>query len=216
MLKWKGRHGHDGRLDCSLPSEPGASGVYTISLTLAGMRDLIAAYGPLGPLVSVALMVLHSLVPFPAELVTMTNGVLYGPLWGTVLSWSGAMLGACLAFGIARWGGRPLALRFVPARHLDRFDGWVARYGVGALLVLRLLPLVSFNLVNYAAGLMAVSWWTFLWTTAVGILPMTVLMVVAAHQLGQGNPVGMWLLGALALAGGAAWFIKRRRKETHP
>ena len=52
-------------------------------------------------------MVLHSFVPFPAEVVAMANGMLYGPLWGTLITWVGAMLGAYLAFGLARWLGRP-------------------------------------------------------------------------------------------------------------
>ena len=43
---------------------------------------------------SCLLMVLHSFVPFPAEFVAMANGMLYGPIWGTVITWSGAMLGA--------------------------------------------------------------------------------------------------------------------------
>ena len=43
--------------------------------------------------------------------------------------------------------------------------------------------MIAFNLVNYAAGLTRVTWWTFTWTTALGILPMTVLMVVLGEQM---------------------------------
>lgn len=181
-----------------------------LSFSPAAIRTFILSYGALGPLVSMGLMVLHSLIPFPSELVTFANGVLYGPVWGTVLSWAGALLGAQLAFFITRLGGRPAAERFVPARHLDRFDAWVDRYGVGALLIARLLPIVSFNLLNYAAGLTRVSWWTFTWSTALGILPLTILMVVAADQFQKGNLLGVWLLGLAALIGGIVWFLRRK------
>jgi uncharacterized membrane protein YdjX (TVP38/TMEM64 family) len=50
-------------------------------------------------------------------------------------------------------------------------------------LVLRLIPVVAFNLVNYAAGLARISWWTFTWTTALGILPAVVLLVVLGNRL---------------------------------
>ena len=44
----------------------------------------------------------------------------------------------------------------------------------------RLVPVISFNLINYAAGILHVSWWRFLWTTSLGILPITVASVVLA------------------------------------
>ena len=52
----------------------------------------------------------------------MANGMLYGALWGTVITWSGAMLGAWLAFGLARWLGRPFVLAMVPERHHRALD----------------------------------------------------------------------------------------------
>ena len=57
------------------------------------------------------------------------------------------------------------------------------RRGSLALLLCRLVPLISFNVINFGAGLSAVSWWTFIWTTGVGIVPVTALMMVLAEQL---------------------------------
>jgi uncharacterized membrane protein YdjX (TVP38/TMEM64 family) len=161
---------------------------------------------------AIGLYVLHSFVPFPAQILTFTIGAVYGPVGGVILSWVAAMAGAAVAFGLARWGGRPLAERFVPRAYLVKFDTWVERYGVRALLGLRLIPLVSFDLMNYAAGLSRVPWWTFLWTTGLGILPMTVLEVVAADQLRQGKSAGLWLIGAAVLLTALVWIWKRRRE----
>jgi uncharacterized membrane protein YdjX (TVP38/TMEM64 family) len=182
-----------------------------VSLTIDSVRELILGMGPLGPLVGIGLYVLHSFVPFPAQILTFSIGAVYGPLWGTIVVWIGAMAGAYVAFGVSRWGGRPLAARFIAGQHIQRFDDWFDRYGVGALLIVRLVPLVSFNLVNYSAGLTRVSWWTFTWTTGLGILPITILEIIAVDQLRQGNPLGMWLFGGIVLLGAAAWLIKRRR-----
>ncbi|HKC31211.1 MAG TPA: VTT domain-containing protein, partial [Burkholderiales bacterium] len=76
-----------------------------------------------------------------------------------------------------------------------------------ALLLVRLVPLISFNLVNYAAGLLGVGWWTFLWTTALGILPLTVAMVLLGGQI-LAAPLWAWALGALVLL--VLWFSWRR------
>jgi uncharacterized membrane protein YdjX (TVP38/TMEM64 family) len=79
-------------------------------------------------------MILHSFIPFPAEMLAMANGMLYGPLWGTVITWTGAMLGAYLAFGLARWLGRPFVLAMVGERHRVVVDRWAAEQGGPALL----------------------------------------------------------------------------------
>ena len=63
------------------------------------MREYIAAYGPLAPVISALLMILQSVAaPLPAFLITFANGLLFGVWWGATLSWSSAMLGAALCF----------------------------------------------------------------------------------------------------------------------
>jgi len=139
------------------------------------MANWLRGLGPVGGSGVIALMVVHSLVPFPAELVVFVAGMLYGTAMGALYSWLGAMLGAALAFGIARRLGRETVLRLVPDTAHQRLERWSKSAGVETLLAARLIPLVSFNVLNYGAGLTTVGWGTFLWTTAVGIVPTTLL-----------------------------------------
>jgi uncharacterized membrane protein YdjX (TVP38/TMEM64 family) len=70
---------------------------------------------------------------------------------------------------------------------------------------------IAFNLINYAAGLTKVSWWTFLWTTGVGILPLTALMVYMGSHMRSLS--WEWLLATSAaciLVMGLAHWWKRR------
>ena len=76
------------------------------------------------------------------------------------------------------------------------------------VLVSRFIPLIAFNLVNYAAGLMRISWWTFIWATGIGILPFTVLMVAMGDFTGVLEWEAWVLLG---VAGLVLWFLLRRR-----
>ena len=173
-------------------------------LSASAVEELILSWGIWGVAGSIMLMVLHSFVPFPAEIVAMANGMLYGPVWGTVITWTGAMLGAYLAFGLARWLGRPFVRSMVAQRHHEALDRWAVRQGGGALLLSRFVPVISFNLINYAAGLTAISWWTFTWATGLGILPLTFLMVVMGDRLWSGE-AGPWLW--LLLAAVAGWLL---------
>ena len=70
------------------------------------VEDLIRSWGAWGVAGSIGLMVAHSFLPFPSEIVALANGMLYGPLWGTVITWVGAMLGASAAFAVGRMLGR--------------------------------------------------------------------------------------------------------------
>lgn len=165
--------------------------------SLERIQDLVNSAGPWAVAVSIGLMILHSFVPFPAEFITVTNGVVFGFSKGVVVTWVGAMMGAILAFALAKSLGRPFVLRFLSDKQERRLEEWTDRLGTDTLLVGRFIPVISFNLMNYAAGLSPVSWWTFLWTTALGILPMTILMVWAGERIDK-IPLWSWLLLALA------------------
>ena len=72
------------------------------------------------------------------------------------------------------------------------------------------LPVIAFNLINYAAGLTRLTWWQFTWTTAVGILPLTLLMVIMGDNI---ESLG-WASWLLLLAGGIAlWLAVRRQMQ---
>lgn len=180
------------------------------SWTGPGMAEWIRSLGPWGVLASAGLMVTHSFVPFPAELLTMANGAVYGPWLGALITWMGAMLGAFVSFGLTRLLGRPFVEKVLSARHLCRLDEWAERQGVATLLLSRLLPVISFNLINYAAGLTPVSWWTFAWTTGLGIIPMTVLMVTMGSRLHQ-VPWWGWLALVVLVFLVLWWCWVRRR-----
>jgi len=167
----------------------GIGGANLQALTADEVERFVAQWQPWSWLGSIVLMVLHSFLPLPAEFIAIANGILFGSFWGVVVTWAGAMLGAVLSFALARSLGRPFLRWVVPERHWARIE----RLPVTArpLLAVRLMPVISFNLVNYAAGVLGVTWWTFLWTTALGILPIVIAMVVVGRNL-MAAPWWIW------------------------
>jgi uncharacterized membrane protein YdjX (TVP38/TMEM64 family) len=71
----------------------------------------------------------------------------------------------------------------IPRAARKKSEAWAGTRGAKTLLVDRLMPVISFNLVNYGAGLTDVRWWTFLWTTGVGILPITIFLVYLGENM---------------------------------
>lgn len=187
--------------------ETGPFDLDRIALAPEAFVELIRGWGAWGVAGAIGLMVLHSFVPFPAEYLALANGMVFGLLWGTLITWSGAMLGAWAAFGLARAFGKPFVDRLLSAPHRERLEGWSGDHGWSTLLAARLMPVIAFNLINYAAGLVNVSWWTFTWTTALGILPLTVLMVLLGERM-DAMPAWAWLLFAAAAIG--LWWLLRR------
>ena len=104
------------------------------------------------------------------------------------------MLGAAAAFGLARLLGWPFIRRILSAGHRERLAAWSKERGAVGLLISRLIPVIAFNLINYAAGLAGISWWTFLWTTGLGILPLTALFTVMGDRLLTVLPLGVLVL----------------------
>ena len=116
------------------------------------MRGYLLGFGAWAPAISALLMVLQALVlPVPSSLLTLANGLLFGTFWGAVLSWSSAMVAAVVCYAISRALGRPVAARLVGEGALRFADCFFERYGRHALLIARLIPGVSFDVVSYAA-----------------------------------------------------------------
>jgi uncharacterized membrane protein YdjX (TVP38/TMEM64 family) len=176
---------------------------------------LIRSWGPWGVVGSIGLMIVHSFLPFPAEIIALANGMIYGPVWGAAITWVGAMLGASAAFGLVRLLGRPFVRRFLPDHHWRRLADWSHAHGGAALLISRLIPLIAFNLINFAAALTEISWWTFLWATGLGILPLTVLLAVLGDSMLTLPLWALVLIVAVVLVGWIASKFHARSVSKH-
>jgi uncharacterized membrane protein YdjX (TVP38/TMEM64 family) len=122
------------------------------------------------------------------------------------------MLGAYLGFFLTRTFGYDLMRQLADRKRLQRLRGWMNRTDIPLLLAVRLIPVISFNLVNFALGFTAVSWWRFTWTTGVGIIPMTAAMVgMGAHLHNWRMLLVLTALALVVMAGG--YYLLRRRSE---
>ena len=120
--------------------------------------EYIRSFEALAAVVSFILMVLQSLLaPIPAFLITFANAIIFGWWKGAILSWSSAIVGAILCFYIARVFGRDVVLKFTTNEAIAQMENYFKKYGSKTILIYRLLPFMSFDLVSYFAGLTSIS-----------------------------------------------------------
>jgi uncharacterized membrane protein YdjX (TVP38/TMEM64 family) len=136
------------------------------------MREVLLDYGPWAVAVSAGLMLGQAVIaPLPANVITITNGLVFGPLWGALLSWSTMLIGSAVCFLLSRTLGKSVAARFVGKHHLDKAERFFTRYGLQAVFIIRIMPLVPFDAVSFGAGLVGVPFVRFTVATAVGTIP---------------------------------------------
>ena len=121
----------------------------------------------------------------PAFPLTLAGGAMFGVGPGSVLNWTGAVLGACGSYGLARLLGRD-ALHGLLGRWGGRLEALGARSGFATIFRLRLIPVVPFNLASLASGLAGVSFPSYAAATALGIIPGTVIYTYFADSLVAG------------------------------
>jgi uncharacterized membrane protein YdjX (TVP38/TMEM64 family) len=180
----------------------------------AEVRRQVDRLGIGGPALIVGLCLIHAVIFYPAEIVDAAAGFAYGFFPALALVLFGWLLSGLLSFAIGRSVARPLLDRWLGAARFERVEAAIERGGATLLLSLRLIPIVPFSLVCYAAGAARVPVWRFTWTTMVGFLPITAITVYLGSRL-EGlsvtDPLVLVSIAALlALLLGGHWAVRRQ------
>lgn len=180
----------------------------------ARVRELVSSWGYLGVAGFVLGYAVATLTPVPASALTVLAGLLFGVVGGTAVVLVAAALGAYGGFWLGRLLGRDAVERLTGAR-VGRVDELLRRRGLLAVLGIRLVPVVPFAVVNYAAGLTAVRQGDYLLGTLLGIAPATVAYVAlgayGTSPLSWPFAVAVGALVLLTVGSGAAVRRSRRR-----
>jgi uncharacterized membrane protein YdjX (TVP38/TMEM64 family) len=184
------------------------------------VRREIKSLGAAGPLIIIGLSAIHSVIPYPAEIVNAAAGFAYGFFGGLGIVVVGWMISAVVCYWFGAGVARPLLARWFGEERFSRYERMVERGGVTLLIALRLLPIVPFSLISYAAGAARVPFHRYCWTTAVGFLPITALAVYLGTRLegiSADDPAVIGaLLAAVVLILVANWIIRRSGATDDP
>jgi uncharacterized membrane protein YdjX (TVP38/TMEM64 family)/rhodanese-related sulfurtransferase len=155
----------------------------------SAIESAVCNLGLWGPVALVALFALGTVLFVPGALFGLAGGVLFGPIWGSVLNLIGATLGATAAFLVARYVAAEWVRRIAGPR-LQRIIRGVEEEGWRFVAFTRLLPLLPFNLLNYALGLTRISLLEYVLASLVCMAPGTLAYTwlgYAGRQVVAGN-----------------------------
>lgn len=182
------------------------------SLVSLGLRNFAGAMGPWGPLLLVLALAVHSIViVFPMEIPTLAAFALYGPIGGLVVVWTGSMVTASISFMLGRLIGPPVLKRWETQPRVRQIVRGVEHLNPVALILLRWVSFIPFDVLNMAFGTCQVPVLRFAWTTAVGVFVTNVAMAVlyrTAVHAHWGELVGL-MIGLFAAGWATYWWSSR-------
>jgi len=136
----------------------------------------------------------------PGTIGTLSAGAVFGFPLGAFAAVAGATLGGTAAFFISRAMGREGAQHLLGDR-LANIDKWIGRNDFASILILRLMPIVPFNGLNYASGLAAVRPSRYVAATALGLVPGSILTTaVGARANDPTSGAFLLLVGIMVVA----------------
>ena len=178
--------------------------LYLFVFSRISPADILAILAPFGAWAAVLYILLFTLLPvffFPVAVLALAGGLLFGLLWGSVYTFVGAILNCLLMFQLSRTVGRRRVNRLVRKRlssqwqqRLQNIDG---RQGFWLLILLRLIPAVPYNLINYSFGLTPMPFGAYLLGSVIGIIPGTLVFINLGDKAIAPASLSFWIAIAL-------------------
>jgi uncharacterized membrane protein YdjX (TVP38/TMEM64 family) len=167
---------------------------------LERVREVVASWGPLAPIVYTLAVVVEVIVaPIPGTLLYAPAGAIFGGFVGGSLSLVGNVAGAAVCAVIGRMIGERVLARRVDGSALGRYRTLLERRGMWLVLLLRLNPLTTSDLVSYAAGVAGVPAWRVALGTLFGLAPWCYAQAYFAEQVFELVPGIYLVLGGVVL-----------------
>jgi uncharacterized membrane protein YdjX (TVP38/TMEM64 family) len=183
--------------------------------TALQLRDWATSVGPWFPAAFLAAHVVVTIFPFPRTAFTLAAGLLFGPVLGIAIAVTASTVSAVLALVLVRAAGWQLS-RLTPHPRIAALDARLRIRGWPTVLSMRLIPVVPFSVLNYAAGASAVRWAPYTLASLVGLIPGTAAVVILGDALtGNVDPLLILVSACTASLGIAGLVYEVRAHPRH-
>lgn len=173
-------------------------------------RAFVSGLGWAGPLALVAAFMIQAVLPvLPAVFLIAVTSRAYGPFEGFLIVYAGTVLGAAAGYTLGRTVGDTLVRLLAGEKGQQRAQAFAAKYGLQGVLMIRMMPVLSSDVMNLVAGAARMGFRPFMLATAAGALPVTALVVWLSgntHRLIVGLAV---LSGVVATVALTRWLMAR-------
>lgn len=175
-------------------------------------QQLKALNGHAGSYASVSFLVLAGdiLLPVPSSIVMYLNGLIVGPLFGTLLSFSALMVGSVVGYFIGK-----MSAGIAKKQQNEQASLLLEKYGPAILVLTRGIPVISESLC-FVCGFNRIHFRRYLLYSAIGYLPVC-LVYALFGSMGKSDAVGfLWSFAASFAVSGLVWYFSRRLMESTP
>jgi uncharacterized membrane protein YdjX (TVP38/TMEM64 family) len=173
---------------------------------LVSPQEIQTALRSLGSWAAVGYIGLFALLPaffFPVAVLALAGGLLFGLWWGSLYTFLGAILNCTLMFFLARFSGRKQVEALIEKKlspvWQQRLANLNSNGGFALLIILRLIPAVPYNLINYAFGLSAMKYSTYILASSIGIIPGTFAFINIGDKALDVTSPDFWIAIGLLL-----------------
>ncbi|GAB6157284.1 VTT domain-containing protein [Desulfotomaculum varum] len=180
------------------------------------LADYLRSFGAMTVVISLSLMVMQTLfTPLPLFLLAGANGFIFGLWYGILITLTGSVIGASIAFFLARGFGRGLVCRFLKETYMVKVDRMSCHEGPWMVFMARLIPVIPSSIISYVAGLSRMTFRGFFIATAVGKLPEIIIYTALGHSFSVAEGMATKITLLLILLTLLAWpLISRKLKKT--
>lgn len=128
--------------------------------------------GIIGIFLFLAIMAIQGLiVPIPSEIILIATGMIWGLIIGGLMGIIGSMIAGLLCFYISKKGGRPLTEKIIGESALNMADNVIQKYGYRVIIIARFIPIISFDVISYASGVVNMDVKKYTLGTLIGSIP---------------------------------------------
>ncbi len=179
-------------------------------------HDWVLKFGPWGPPVLIVAFAVQAVFPvIPALVLILVSLLAYGSVWGFFIVYVGTLMGAASGYSLGYGVGDPLIRMVAGEKGHRRTHAFAEANGVRGVILIRLMPVLSSDIMNLVAGATRMGFRRFMAATALGALPVTLIITWLAHVT-AGSParlgVGLAILSAVVgLTSLIRWLVVRRK-----
>lgn len=150
--------------------------------------NFVNSFGTMAIVIFTILVIIEVVVaPIPSVILYAAGGILFGTFWGGTAALIGNIIGAIIAFEVARNFLRKPFEKKIEKSKLQKFDQFSKKYGGYAMFILRINPFTSSDVFSYLAGLTKMKRWHLILGTALGLAPLTYIQAYLGDGFVKNN-----------------------------
>jgi uncharacterized membrane protein YdjX (TVP38/TMEM64 family) len=186
---------------------------FVFKVTPMSLRDWVLSFGMTAPIIYFILNVIRPFTLFPISVLSLAGGLAFGVIWGTVYTVFSSTIGAILSFYIAKHiGAKWLKKKSDAPSRIEKWQRQLKEKGFLYILLLRIIPILNFDLVSYVAGISRLKLRSYIFATMLGVLPGTLAYNLLGDSVINGNGTVIAVAVGLVLLVACIPFLMKNKR----